>query len=176
MSELDKDPDVDLELEDKTPNPEKTETPEEKTSYTWDEVMELKKKADRLDKAEKAIVDKKRELKDKEPKKEDKTEKQYLTESDLEVRDFLKENPTLKEYKEDLSKYMKGGLSLNEAKLLIEDKDKTIKNRETISKTRVTNWEAPSNNVYSREDLEAMTPKQYAIAKEEIKSGKATKI
>jgi hypothetical protein len=139
MSELDKDPDVDLDLGDDTPEPKKDETPDKgkRTSYTWDEVLELQAKADRLDKAEALIVKNKRQ--EKEAKKDDKAEKQYLTESDLEVRDFLKENPTLKEYKEDISKYMKGGLTLDEAKLLIESKDKTIKNREIVTKSRVTN-------------------------------------
>jgi len=93
------------------------------TTFTEDDLIATLK---RIDKAESRIVAEK-----KNPKSEPTTK--YLTEADLERRDFLKANPELSEYTKELEQYNKKGLSLDEAKVLILSSDKARTNREKVN-------------------------------------------
>jgi len=81
---------------------------EEETNYdngTELTVEDYQKEKARREKAEKALVDLKKQLKSKPESKE------TLSEQDLdmrdEIRDFVKENPEFKDYKDDIVKHRK---------------------------------------------------------------------
>jgi len=93
------------------------------SNFTEDDLIATLK---RIDKAESRIVAEK-----KSPKSEPTTK--YLTEADLERRDFLKANPELNDYTKELEAYDKKGISLEEAKILILNSDKARANREKLN-------------------------------------------
>lgn len=155
---------------------EETETGETTSDeITYDQAIEWKKKAERLEKAEKTLVEQKRKLKELE-KSDTPSKAKYLTEQDLEVRDFIKSNPTLNEYRSELETYLKKDIPLEEAKLLIENKDRTIKNRQTISQSRISDGESPSATTFTRDQLASMSRADYNRAMDLIDSGKAIKV
>jgi hypothetical protein len=104
MAELDNEViDNDYEDTDTTDVDTDNDTPDE---IDYNEAIEWRKKALRLDKAEKRLVELKKQLKEK-PNNETST----LSEQDLDLRDelseFLANNADLKEYKSELLKYRK---------------------------------------------------------------------
>lgn len=99
---------------------------------------DLVKVATRWYKAEQKAISEKREKKEA-PKSEPTTK--YLTEADLERRDFLKANPELNDYTKELTDFQKKGLSLDEAKVLILNSDKARQNREKLNSLGLSDWE-----------------------------------
>lgn len=90
-------------------------------------------------------------------------ESSYITREDMALRDFIKDNPEIKDYESDIKEYTKKGISFEEAKILIERKDKTIDNRRKLSSMNVSDWEWTSfNTSYSTEEIEKMDDKAYA--------------
>ena len=91
-------------------------------------VDDFKREEARRIKAEKTLVELKKQLKDKEKQKET-----VLDDKELDLReelnDFLADNKDLKEYKADLMKYRKQGFTIKQAVALVENDDKTIENR-----------------------------------------------
>jgi hypothetical protein len=105
-----------------------TETEYEDNNETELTVDDYQKEKARREKAEKTLVELKKQLKDKEKQKEN-----VLDEKDLDLReeltDFLADNKDLKEYRADLMKYRKQGFTMKQAVALVENDDKTIENR-----------------------------------------------
>lgn len=136
MSELDNEtvedtPEVDIE------ETETEDSSSDSTDITYEQAMEWKKKADRLEKAEKTLVDHKRKLKELEsnPNNEDAP----MTKFDFEIEKFIEKNPEMADFRNELTKYAKvNKLTLAQAKIQIESDDKTIKNRQKISQSRVS--------------------------------------
>ena len=141
------------EVDDFETTTEEIDTPDE---IDYDQAIEWKKKAERLDKAEKKLVELKKLIKEKPQETWD-----YITKDELEIEKFITRNPELEEYKEDLNKYKKLWLSLEKAKLLIENDDKTIENRKKTNSMNLTNWEESSKTTYNKSDLENMTQSEY---------------
>lgn len=166
------------ELEDEVIDTEDVEiTQDDLTELT---VEDYQKEKTRREKAEKAIVEMKKQLKEKET-----TPSNILTEEQLELRDeitdFVKTNPDFKEYKADLMKYAKTFVSewnkietaIRKAKALIENDDKTIENRKKTNSMHLTDSELSSNTTYTKKELEWMSQFEYNKAKDKIESWKA---
>jgi hypothetical protein len=114
---------------------EETETTSD--DITYEQAMEWKKKADRLEKAEKTLVDQKRKLKELEsnPKSDDAP----MTKFDFELEKFIDKNPEVSEYRDEIAKMAKEKkLTLAQAKILVENDDSTVLNRKKISQSRVS--------------------------------------
>jgi len=136
------------------------------TTFTEDDLIATLK---RIDKAESRIVAEK-----KNPKSEPTTK--YLTEADLERRDFLKANPELSEYTKELEQYNKKGLSLDEAKVLILSSDKARTNREKVNSLGLSDWEtSKEKSTITKAELAKIAekdPKEYNRLRDLMESGK----
>lgn len=97
---------------------------------SYEQALEWKKKAERLEKAEKSLVELKRKTKELE-KSEPKDD--VMTKADYAKMRFLEANPELNDYEKELGDYYKKGLSLDEAKVLILNSDTARKNREKLN-------------------------------------------
>lgn len=131
-------------------------------------VEDYKKERARREKAEKTLVELKKQLKEKE-----KAPESTLSEKDLElrdeIRDFVKENPEFREYKDDLVEYAKTFYSkwekiesaIRKAKALVENDDKTIENRKKAN-LNISSWdEDSSTKTYNYSDLAKMSQSEY---------------
>lgn len=108
---------------------------------SYEQALEWKKKAERLEKAEKTLVELKRktkELEKSEPKEDVMTKAEYAR-----MR-FLEANPELNDYEKELGDYHKKGLSFEEAKVLILNSDKARQNREKLNSLGLSDWEPNS--------------------------------
>ncbi len=114
---------------------------------------DLAKFANRLVGSERANVDYKKKAKA-ETSPEPTTK--YLTEADLERRDFLKANPELSDYTKEIETYSKKGLSLDEAKVLVMNSDKARVNREKLNSLWLSDGESATNtrSTISRKELD----------------------
>jgi hypothetical protein len=152
-----------------------TVTEESSDEVSWEQAMEWKKKAERLDKAEKALVEKKRaeKLAKKEEVVEPKEKGSFITKEELAFERFIDKNPELEDYREDLEKYVAKGNTFAEAKILLENSP-VVKNRNKISKSGVSFSEgAPTQTSYTKAELEALPQKEYASVMRKIEDGKA---
>ena len=105
-----------------------TDSPEE---ISYEQALEWKKKAERLEKAEKSLVEMKRKAKQSESTSSESGE--FVTKAQLAIDKFLDKNPDLSDYTKELEQYSKKGLSLDEAKTLILSSDKARTNREKLN-------------------------------------------
>ena len=123
-------------------------------------VEDYKKERARREKAEKTLVELKKQLKEKE-----KAPESTLSEKDLElrdeIRDFVKENPEFREYKDDLVEYAKTFYSkweriesaIRKAKALVENDDKTIENRKKAN-LNISEWEiGGKKTIFTQEEI-----------------------
>jgi len=138
------------------------------SNFTEDDLIATLK---RIDKAESRIVAEK-----KSPKSEPTTK--YLTEADLERRDFLKANPELNDYTKELEAYDKKGISLEEAKILILNSDKARANREKLNSLGLSDWESTTEkSTITKAELAKIAeknPKEYNRLRDLMDSGKLT--
>lgn len=131
-------------------------------------VEDYKKERARREKAEKTLVELKKQLKEKE-----KAPESTLSEKDLElrdeIRDFVKENPEFREYKDDLVEYAKTFYSkweriesaIRKAKALVENDDKTIENRKKAN-LNITEWESwNKKTTYTHKELIGKSQEEY---------------
>lgn len=162
--------DTQTEEMDNTSNTEGEYSP--KDEYTYEEVVAMET---RLRKAEAALVEKKREAKANKQKAEGEgtsPEANYITKQDLALDRFLDKNPEMEDYKEDIKKHLSKGLSLAEAKLLI-DNSPAIVNRDKIKKTSISYSEGGAQKTtYTKADLENMSQKEYANVRRQAEDGK----
>ena len=139
---------------------------------SYDDAVHWKQKADRLDKAEKKVVELKRQLKDKEATNNKATDSSYITREEAEMDKFIDNNPDLTDYKENLSKYRKDWLSLTQAKLLVESDDKTIENRRKSNSMQMTDWEVTWKTSYSKKELEKLPQREFNRVIDAVNAGK----
>lgn len=161
MAELENQ-EVETELDLDTTENEDIETEETSTDdpdeISYETALEWKRKAERLEKAEKKLVELKKQV-----KTQTKTpEWEFITKKELEIEKFITKNPDLEEYKTDLQTYLDKGLSLNEAKTLLENSDKVLQNRRKTDELNITttDWE-PSKRVYKISEIENMSQSEY---------------
>ena len=145
-----------------------------KDEYYPEDVVALEK---RLLKAEAALVERKKAEKANKQKAEGEgtsPEANYITKQDLALDRFLDKNPEMEDYKEDIKKHLSKGLSLAEAKLLI-DNSPAIVNRDKIKKTSISFSEGGAQKTtYTKADLENMSQKEYANVRRQAEDGKVT--
>ena len=134
--------DVDLDVEDTTEDDTQEDNETELT------VEDYQKEKARRQKAERTLVELKKQLKS----KSSETTPNAITEEELvlreEISEFLSENKDLKEYRADLMKYAKKMLSewdsmktaIRKAKALVENDDKTIENRRKTQSMNISEW------------------------------------
>ena len=141
---------------------EDTTTDDTNTELT---VEDYQKEKARREKAEKALVELKKQLKNK-----PENAGNVLTEEKLalreEVSEFLLSNPDLKEYKSEILKYREQGLNIKQAVALVENDDKTIENRRKTQAMNITDWETAWKSVYTYDELEKMSQSEYNKIKE----------
>jgi len=109
-----------------------TDTPEE---ISYEEALKWR---EQLKKAEKKLVEYKKLAKT----AKDATETRAVDPSDvkriLKEEKFFDNNPDLAEYKEEISKYTNKGLDIEEAALLVKERDETFKNRQKQKEMNIT--------------------------------------
>lgn len=132
---------------------------------------DLLKTLKRIEKAENLTVSQKKLLKEKEKSWENQSE--YITKADLALERFLDKNPDLSEYRDEFAKYQKLWLSLEKAKILIENEDTSKKNREKLGKMSVTDGESDiRKRSYTKDELASLPQKEFETTKKLIKEWK----
>lgn len=155
-------------LDDVTDVTEEYDTTDDSYEPTLDDYQREKS---RREKAEKTLVDQKRKIKELESKSSEPTSK-YLTEADLERRDFLKANPELNDYSKEIETYSKKGLSLDEAKVLVMRSDKAKDNREKLNSLGLSDGDSSSGDKssYTKAELEKLSESQYDKVMSQVES------
>lgn len=159
MAELELDTTDDVVDDVETSYEDYTEDYTEDSTETVLTVDDYKKEKARREKAEKTLVELKKQLKNKEA-----TPTNTLTEEKLALREelteFLADNKDLKEYKSELLKYREQWFTMKQAVALVENDDKTIENRRK-STINISEWESTWKTVYSYDELEKMSQSEY---------------
>lgn len=130
-------------------------------AISYEEFEQLKKDAQAKAKAEKKVVELKRQLKEMQSKTTTESNGEFVTKQELEMERFIATNPEMEEYRDELAKYQAKGISLKQAKLLVENDDETIANRKKTSSMNISRkeWEA-DKNTYSQEEVAKMPPEK----------------
>lgn len=105
---------------------------------SYEQALEWKKKAERLEKAEKTLVELKRKAKELE-KSEPKDD--VMTKADYAKMRFLEANPELNEYTKDWEEKVKKGYTFEDAMLSVLNSDTAKKNREKLNSIGLSDWE-----------------------------------
>lgn len=122
-------------------------------------------------KAEKRLVELKKELK--ELKSQKQNQEGIMTKAEYAMEKFMDKNPELEEYREDFEKFVKKGNSLEEAKILVLNSDKSIENRKKLESMSITDGDGnPTKSTITRKELETMSQEEYNKTRELMKSGK----
>lgn len=141
------DTDVDYETEVDTQEDD-TETP------TVDDYLKLK---DRLAKAEKRLVEEKKKAK----ATVEKETGNFLSKEDYKLERFLDKNPGYEWKEEEIKKYMKKWLELDEIKKLVEP-DSSYANKEKTKQASITAWESGwGQTSYTKQELADMSQEKY---------------
>lgn len=116
---------------------------EEKNKTLWDKIYKLKKE-----------------------KKETPTETAWFSESDFNrlsaERDFYSSNPSLNEHKDTINNLTSWGLSLEEAKTVLERRDPTIAQRAVTNQSNFTAWDIwTQTTTYTQEETAKLSPSEY---------------
>ena len=140
---------------------------------SWEQAMEWKKKAERLEKAEKKLVELKKATKAVKPASEG-TSAQFLTKQDLEVEKFMDRNPELADYKDELKAYIDKGLSIQNAKLLLENDEKVLENKRKANSMNLSTTEGgATRTTYTKQELADMDQFTYNQVRDAMAAGKA---
>lgn len=157
-----------MEQEDKTPEVEGEEATDggdeseesggEDTDLTVEDYRQLQ---ERLKKAEKKLVEFKKAKKTSELK-----DSEDLIEAKLIERDFYRDNPEFKDYREEVSSYVKKWLSYDEAASLVKTKDPSFGNKDKAKSMSVAGGESgATKSVYTSAELVKMSQKEYNAVK-----------
>ena len=94
---------------------------------------------------------------------------------DAKIDKFIAKNPSLEGYESELRAYLDKGVDIEEAKLLVENKDKSIKARAQAERASISGSEGAhkSLTVYTSEMLDSLSQTEYNRAMGLIESGKA---
>ena len=144
-----------------------------KEEYTYEEVVAMEA---RLKKAEAALVEKKRAEKEakkqKAPSDSTTQEGNYITKQELAIDKFIDKNPEMEDYREDIVKHLSRGLSITEAKVLIDNSD-AMRNREKTKKMSISYSDGGSRlTSITKDQLANMSQAEYNNARELMKNGK----
>lgn len=83
-----------------------------------------------------------------------------MTKFDFELEKFIDKNPDVAEYRDEIATIAKEKkLTLGQAKILVEADDKTIANRKKTTLSRISDWDTPEPNTYSKDYLAKLDPK-----------------
>ena len=128
----------------------------------------------RREKAEKALVELKRKTKELEGKSSESSD--VMTKADYAIEKFLDKNPELAEYTKELWEYQKKWLSLEEAKTLILNSDKSRVNREKVNSLGLSDWEtSKERSTITKAELGKIAesnPKEYNRLRDLMDAGK----
>jgi len=166
-----------IDAEDTVDNEDETETESSDDSeITYEQALEWKKQAERLKKAEAKLVEyKKAEKLKKKEESDDSPKLEYLTKEDLKKERFFDKNPEMEEYRDDIEKYLKKGNTLEEAKILIENSDKTIQNRKKTNAMNISQSDRETaKRSFTKDELSNMSQADYNRARDMIDAGKAS--
>lgn len=174
MTEQDKNIDLE-EKEIDTPETPESDTDDSDTVPTLDDYRQEKS---RREKAEKTIVELKKQVKELGKKQSENNEKpDVITKAEYAMERFIDKNPELEEYREDLEKYVKRGFTLEEAKLQVLSSDKSIENRKKLGASNFTDSDGNvTRNSVTRKELEAMNQNEYNNVMRLVDQGKVTLI
>lgn len=128
---------VDTDVEDTDVDTDDT-TEYDSDTISYEEFEQLKKDAKAKAKAEKKVVELKRQLKEMQSKTTAESNGEYVTKQELEMERFIANNPEMEEYRDELAKYQAKGIALKQAKLLVENDDETIANRKKTNAMNIT--------------------------------------
>lgn len=129
---------------------------------TTDDLLKI---IQRAEKAEKRIVADK--------KATPKTESDVMTKADYAMEKFLDKNPELSEYKSEIEKYTKTGLSLEDAKTLVLNSDKAKQNRDKTNSLGLSDWEPTfTKTSISKDELGKLSQSEYNKVMWDIESWK----
>lgn len=137
MTELDNEV-VDTDVEDTDVDTDDVAMDYDSDTISYEEFEQLKKDAQAKAKAEKKVVELKRQLKEMQSKTTTEGTGEFVTKQELEMERFIATNPEMEEYREELAKYQAKGIALKQAKLLVENDDATIANRKKTNAMNIT--------------------------------------
>lgn len=143
------------------------ETTEE--TVTYEQAMEWKQ---RLEKAEKKIVDQKRLQK--EVKETPKGNDEVYTKQDATVDRFIAKNPELEGKEDEIKSYLAKGIELDDVKILVQNKDKQAKNLKKLDSMSVSSSEVTPKSTYSKDELGKMTDSEFSRVMDLRDQGKVT--
>lgn len=134
---------------------EDEETTNDYSEITEDDYYALQSK---LKKAEEAVVKYKKQAK-KAPVVTN--NENLVTKEDLELTRFVDKNPEYEWKEDDIKNYLKKGLSIQDAKKLVEP-DETNNNRIKTKQASITSWEQGSEQTtYTKEELVNLNQTEY---------------
>lgn len=174
MTELDNEV-VDTDVEDTDVDTDDVAMDYDSDTISYEEFEQLKKDAQAKAKAEKKVVELKRQLKEMQSKTTTEGIGEFVTKQELEMERFIATNPEMEEYREELAKYQAKGIALKQAKLLVENDDATIANRKKTNAMNITraDWKT-DKTTYTKKELEEMSQSEYNKVRDLIDAGKAS--
>lgn len=130
-------------------------TSDELFEISYEQALEWKKKAERLEKAEKKLVELKKQLKS---SLKTTNSDEVITKKDLEIERFVIKNPQFEEFRDDLKNYLNKWLWLDEASILLERKIQA----KSKTNLNIASSEAETNKKYfTVDELERLPQKEY---------------
>lgn len=138
-------------------NDEIEEETQEVEDITYEQALEWKK---RLQKAEKKLVDLKKQAKTKEKQTDNPISSKDEVKKILAEERFYDKNPEAELYRKEIEKYQTKGLSLEDAYLLASKKDKEVEQRRETYWQWLVKWSVKTDwiSTISIDDFDRMTP------------------
>lgn len=151
---------------------EQSDSPDE---ISYEQALAWKKDSERLKKAEAKLVELKRAKKNEGTEKATDNSEAY-TKLDASIDRLVAKEPDLDGLQDDIKAYVNKGLPMDEAVLLVKNKDKASANRQTLRSSSITNADAPAKHrpVFDRASLATMSQEKYNEAMRLVEKGEAS--